>query len=236
MAPLLSRAARWTTCLALAASAAGCSRPNDKLVLRQVAAGEYGQARETLAGELDENRASRGYLYERMMLGLVCLADGLPAAAEPTFDEIYETLRTQGINADKTVASVVLNERIKFWKGEPFEQALLFVYVAIQKAMMNEWDNARAAAANSLFLLKDFGSDPSGLSKTTEQIARDAVKHEQDPGAKKPRRAKKKDNPGGDYLDEGYQTAETTFVLGYLLSGVANAVLGGGPRPRQGVG
>ncbi len=212
--------------LVAATAAAGCAKPNDRLVLRQVEAGEYGQAREALSGRLDENRTSRGFLYERMMLGLVCLADGLPAAAEPTFDEIYETLRTQGINADKTVASVVLNERIKFWKGEPFEQALLFVYVAIQKAMMNEWDNARAAAANSLFLLKDFGSDPSGLSKTTEQIARDAVAHEQDPSPKKPRKTKKQGNQGEDYLDEGYEAAETTFVLGYLMSGVANAVLG----------
>lgn len=194
----------------------GCA-DKGKLVLEKVEIGEYGAAREVLADGLEPDKANRNYLYERMMLALCELADGLPDAAERTDEQTYEILRTQGINKDKTVASVVINERVRFWKGEPFEQALMFFYIGMQKAMLGEWDNARAAADGSLFLLHDFGVNEKGQRLSTQEIAARAVEKEQD-------------NKDKDYIDNGYTPAKTTFALGYLLNGVANLAL---DRPEE---
>lgn len=156
-------------------AAGGCHKPDVKFI-QQVRAGQYGQARADLIPKLDNNKGSRGYTADRMKLAGMDLADGLPDSAEPTLNEVYEILRTQGLNEDKTVEAVVINEGVKRWKGEPFEQALMYCYIGIQKAMRGEWGNARAAVANSLFMLKDFTEstnekDRRGSGLTTVEIA-----------------------------------------------------------------
>src|SRR6185369_8080879 len=136
-------------------------------------------------------------------------------AAEEVANQTFRLLRTQGLNADRTTASIVLNEDIKIWKGEPFEQALSYTYIAIQKAELGQWDNARAAANASLFLLKDFGHNERGQEMTNIEVARRAA--EQDA----------RSNGAGDrYINKGYTPIKTNFVLGYLLSGLANKALG----------
>lgn len=190
----------------------GCSARDHKLI-GYVQDGEFGKARAHVAHKLERNQSSRKYMLDRMQLCMVCLADGVDGSAQSIFDEAHEVLRTQGINADKTVASVVVNVRVKFWKGEPFEQAMMFCYIAMHKAIQGEWDNARAAAGASLFLLKDFGENAAGGRRTTLEIAQQAVTEDQG-----------KDE-SDSYLDHGYVAAETNFTLGYLLNGVANAAL-----------
>lgn len=201
----------------------GC-KSFDQRVAECVVQGEYGNARTLLVGHLNENRGDRRYMLDRMKLCICELADGLPNSAEPTASEAYEILRTQGINADKTVASVVINERVKFWKGEPFEQAMMFYYIAVQKALRGEWDNARAAAQGSLFLLKDFGSNENGERKTAADLTKAAAKHENE---------NRKNENAADYFDAGYVPTKTDFTLGYLLAGIANAALGGSERENE---
>jgi hypothetical protein len=196
------------------ATFAGCGPTAWERVQADAVNGEFGRARKVIATSLEPDKKSRRYMYDRMLLAMLDLADGCPASAAPTVDEIFTILRTQGINADKTVASVVTYEGIKFWKGEPFEQAMMFYYTAVQKAMLDEWDNARAAAANSLFLLKNFGEDEAGNRKSSWRLATEA------------NAAERKRDSKGDYLDTSYQAQQTTFVLGHLLKGVANAALG----------
>lgn len=142
-------------CLGLVIALTGCNQP-DVILLEQVRHGDYGQARARLGPNLVQDPGQRQYTIDRMRLGVVELADGLPNSAETTFNEVYEILRIQGLNADRTVESVVINEGIKRWKGEPFEQALMYCYIGIQKAMRGEWDNARAVVSNAMFMLKDF--------------------------------------------------------------------------------
>ena len=168
---------RWLVSAALGGlvAAAGCHKPDVKFI-QQVQAGQYGQARADLIPRLDNNKGSRGYTADRMKLGVMDLADGLPDSAEPTLNEVYEILRTQGLNKDKTVEAVVINENVKRWKGEPFEQALMYCYIGIQKAMRGEWGNARAAVAGSVFMLKDFAEntnekDRRGSGLTTMELA-----------------------------------------------------------------
>lgn len=172
------------------------------------AVGEYARAAEVFQGHLTNDRSDRSYILDRERLLLSALADGQARAADEASNETFSVLRVQGLNADKTVSSVVINEGVKIWKGEPFEQALAFNYIALQKAMVGEWDNARAAAASSLFLLKDFGDNERGEKASTLDIARSAQKQ------------------GDQYFDKGYTATKTDFALGYLVTGLANRAIG----------
>lgn len=178
--------------------------------MSDVARGRYGDARGRIAATMPSSRSDPGYLLARTKAGMVALADGLPEAAEPHLGEVYDLLRTQGLNEDKTVPSVVVHEGVRIWKGEPFEQAMGYAYVAVHDLVMADWGNARAAAQDSLFLLRDFGRGAGGESLTPIQLTE---------------RAAQRDRDGGDYLSTGYTAAETDFALGYLLAGVANRML-----------
>ena len=148
----------------LISAVAGCSSPAN--VRRAVTSGQYGDARVALHKALDGTKPSnRHYHLNRIRLGMVDLADGQPEQANATFAESFEFLRTQGVNADKTVSSVVINEDIKLWKGEPFEQALSYHYIACNYAALGQWDNARAAAQASLFLLRNFGENEEDVDR-----------------------------------------------------------------------
>lgn len=204
----------------------GC-RAGPEPIAGLVAAGEFGRARVQVSRELTRDMSDRRYLLDRMRLSILTLADGYPEAADPVFSRLYEVLRTQGINQDKTVASVVINEDIKLWKGEPFEQALAMFYYAAQQAMLGEWENARAAAGDSLFRLRDFGTDEQGRRIDTLEIVRRAMAYErgqaQGTGAGP---APSSPGEGGDYLNTGYAVRESNFTLGYLTCGLANLRIG----------
>ncbi len=188
-----------------------------------LAAGDYANPRTEIQHDMQPKRSDRAYLLDRMRVGVLTLADGYPESAQTVFEEVYDVLRTQGINKDKTVASVVLNEDVKVWKGEPFEQALAMAYYAMTQAELGSWDNTRAAANGSLFALRDFGEDDEGNRIDTYEIARRAVEYERALEAgDSPDEALKKAN----YLDNGYAVRDSDFTLGYLLAGIANQQLG----------
>lgn len=180
-----------------------------------MARGDYADARLNLRRHLSEKRSDRRYLLDRVDLGVLTLADGYPRSAQQVFEQVYEVLRTQGINADRTVQSVVLNEDVKIWKGEPFEQALTLAYYAMDQAELGSWDNSRAAAQNALFYLRDFGKDKNGDQLTTYEIIQRAI--EVDRAAH---------GQSADYLDHGYVARKSNFTLGYLLNAIANQQLG----------
>lgn len=191
----------------------GCASGRaDARAVRGAEAGEYGAARVVLSRSLTDRREDRDYVLDRVRLLALTLADGLPDAAEETANQTFAMLRTQGLNADRTVASVVFHEGVRIWKGEPFEQALAYYYISVQKAMRGEWDNARAAAMASLFLLRDFGENERGGS---EALARRAAE-----------RDRRRRGAGDEYLDHGYAAVKTDFALGYIMTGLAARALG----------
>ncbi len=171
--------------------------------------GDFARARSLFVKEISNDRSDRDYILSRMRAQIATLADGYPQGAEELSNQAFDLLRTQGLNADKTTTAVVLHEGVKTWKGEPFEQAMSYTYIAVQKAMLGEWDNARAAAGSSLFLLKDFAdNEKPGENPSSLELAQ---------------RAQSK---GEEYLDKGYVPIRTDFALGYLLSGVASKAIG----------
>ncbi len=180
----------------------------DRVMLDQIAGGEYGQARQRVASSLPSDPGDRDYLLQRLKLGILQVADGLPKGSERVFQQIYEVLDTKGVNQDKALAAVLLNEDLKIWKGEPFEQAMGWHYMALRAASVADWDNMRAAADSSLFLLADFGRNERGERLSTVEIGE--------------RAAKKTD---GDYLRDGYTTQKSNFVLGFMMKGIAAQAL-----------
>lgn len=184
----------------------GCSN-RDKDLIQMVAVGDYGEARVHLQDEVPQDEKDRYYVLDRMRLGVVALADGVPSSCEAAFEESYAKLRTQGLNDDKTLAIALVGDKVAFWKGEPFEQAMTYHYYGLWNAMQGDWYNARAASGESLFNLKDFGVDSAGQRKDAEDIIRDAGTND-------------------EYFDSGYVAVETNFALGYLMHGIANQQIG----------
>lgn len=188
----------------------GCVAKPDRALMKSVQAGEYADARDRLTHSMSNSRRSRAYMLDRMRLVIANMGDGSLEAAVDDSMEVYDLLRVQGMNADKTVASVVINEDIKFWKGEPFEQALMYNYVAMLHGQLGDWGNARAAAESSLFLLRDFGQNADGERKSTLDIAAAAAAQ---------------DAKSDVYFDQGYSAAESNFALGHLIAGIANQAM-----------
>ncbi|MBL0928372.1 MAG: hypothetical protein IBJ11_12105 [Phycisphaerales bacterium] len=196
----------WTVCVGGCASA-----PPDARLMRAAAGGDFGAGRlRALENVTDARRDAGDYVLDRLRLGVLALADGEPRAAGRSLDEAYEVLRTQGVNEDKTVASAVLWEGVRTWKGEPFEQAMAFVYVAALHAQEGDWGNVRAAAGNSLFYLRDFGR-----GRSSADVIREAQRR------------------GDDGLDRGYAAVQSDFALGYLLHGVASRQMGRAEEARD---
>ena len=188
----------------------GCvSKPNAAL-MASVRAGEHSSARDTIARKKTDNQGDRKYMLGRMQSVIVNMADGMGDVSSDEAYEIWDVLKTQGINEDKTVVSVVLNEDLKFWKGEPFEQAIIASYLVALMSTQGEWGNAMAAAEGSLFNLKNFGQNKEGKVKSTHEIASEAVAY-----------SKRKDKKGDDYFEIGYSPMETNFALGHFLRAIA---------------
>lgn len=203
--------------IALACGLGGCEYSNvHPRMMADADAGAYGAPRVELQSRLTDNPSDRAYLLDRLRLLILTLADGQPAQAEEVANQTFRLLRTQGLNADRTTAAVVVNEGVKIWKGEPFEQAMGFSYIAVQKAQVGQWDNARAAANASLFLLKSFGENERGEEMDSVELARRAAEED----------ARRGQGAGDRYINKGYTPVKTNFVLGYLLNGLANKAIG----------
>ena len=164
---------------------------------------------------VDARSVDRAYVLDRARLLNLMMGDGYNDYAEPVALELNRLLRTQGLNSNKKVASVLLNESVKVWKGEPFEQAFALNWVGMHFAMRGDWDNARTACDNSLFQLRDFG---------TYEV--DGEEREYDTVTLAERMADGEVSDADEESDNGYQLVDSNFVLGYLMTGIANQQLG----------
>lgn len=129
----------------------------DARLIGVVSRAEFGRARELLDANAGEQRDKPTDLLGATQRGMMALADGLPDAAETDFESVFDTLRTQGLNDDRTTESIFVNEEgVRIWKGEPFEQALAYTAIALADASRGDWGNTRASAENALFHLRDY--------------------------------------------------------------------------------
>ena len=188
--------------LALALACASCSSPpRNEDAIHSYYEYDFSSAREALRGDAMLQNDEQTIL-NNTRLGIAALADGDLHEAERGLGRSFELLSTAGLNKDRTIAAVLDHEGVRIWKGEPFEQALTFHYVSTLYALLGDWENARAAAANSLFRLTDFGGD-----QDSEKLARRAA---QEP----------------DYLARGYTAVDTNFALGFIMQAIGSDLSG----------
>ncbi len=209
-----------TTLLAvsLCLTTLGCggdpSRHTTRAAVNAYYAHDYPSARDKLRAPA-HNRESNDIVLNNMRLGLAALADGDEDEAERALLRAYEYLTTGKVNDDgRTAASTWIYEGIKVWKGEPFEQAMSFYHIAALYMIKGEWDNARAAAQNALFSLRDFKGAAKG-PHDMQSIVDQAIKHEK--------------LGQGDYFKKGYDIIASEFALGYLIA-ATNAQLLNNPN------
>ncbi len=165
---------------------------------------QFTDARQSLRDALDENggHENNDTILNNTRLGMASLADGDLREAESALGKSFDLLSTAGLNKDRTVAAVLDHEGVRIWKGEPFEQALTYHYVALTYALQGDWENTRAAAANSLFRLTDFGKDQSAKAAAKRSGTADA-------------------SAAADYT-----AVDTNFALGFLMQAIGSDLAG----------
>src|SRR5882672_461316 len=120
--------------------------------------GDYQRARDVfrpLAAKTDED-----YVLNNVRLGSASLVDYDLGEAEAAFYRAYEVINSVNVNdAGRSSAAVLLAEKLKVWKGEPFERAMTNFYLGVIYYIQQDYSNARAAFENSLFKLRDYGEN-----------------------------------------------------------------------------
>jgi hypothetical protein len=207
--------------LSVAAVLTGCQSQmgRDAGVTELVRAGEYGQARDRVAANSPRSVDDRSYMLSRMRLVTLALADGAGQSVEGDVDLLYDNLRTQGVNADRTLSTFIVGEgSSRIYKGDPFEQAMAYHYVGVFDGLRGDWGSTRAASTNSLFLLRDFSKTLQATGKqggTTDRRGRAAQRAK--PESQEALIAAAAEN-GGDF---DYTTTASDFELGYVMRAIA---------------
>lgn len=194
-----------------------CAAPrDDEAIIEMIRRADYGAARARLIETAPSNPNDRGYMLDRAAFIPLAVADGVPGASHRTAERVYEFLRTQGLNDDKTIGSFVFGEgQTRIWKGDPFEQAMMFHFIGMLDGLRGDWGNLRAAEAESLFLLRDFSRVTGGAR--TRAAQRDALLRAAPP-------------PGAagepDSIGVAYEPSASDFELGYAMKAIACRELG----------
>jgi tetratricopeptide (TPR) repeat protein len=119
----------------------------------------YTEARELVRADAAD-RDSADIILNNMRLGMSAMAWGDLDEAQRALITAYEYLTSGDLNDPaRQAAAQVGQEGVRIWTGEPYERAMCFYYMATLYMLKGEWDNARAAAKNSLFELRQFKGD-----------------------------------------------------------------------------
>ena len=107
---------------------------------------------EPIAKEPDEN-----YVLNNLRLGSTALASYDLNTAESAFLNAWQVINAGGTNSGgRSVAAVVVDEKLKVWKGEPYERAMASFDLGLVYLLRNDYNNARAGFENALFKLRDY--------------------------------------------------------------------------------
>jgi len=155
----MTRTVNQILCCLLVLLIGGCATtPEEKKAERAVGdyeAGDYALAArklQPLADKTDEN-----FALNNLRLGSADLARYDLQGAQDAFLKAYEVLNSFGANnGGRTLGAVLVDEKIKIWRGEPFERAMANFYLGVIYYMQHDYNNARAAFENALFKLKDY--------------------------------------------------------------------------------
>ncbi len=183
----------------------GCASPQSPRAWApqaiMVREGRYAQAVYELEPHASDP-ASPDVILDNLRLAVAAIFAGDREAAGRALRRAYPYMVAGQVNTpDRIAAAKFQYEAMLVWKGEPFEQAMAWYYQALYRMIEGDWENARAAARNMLFLLPDF----AGSSTVPEALA---------------------DAESPEWFDAYADRVESDLVLGYLLSGMGEQFQG----------
>jgi tetratricopeptide (TPR) repeat protein len=151
--------------------AAGCGPTREQRVADRAISdyfmGDYDRAEKEL-GPL-ASKTNEDFVLNNVRLGSVALANYDLDTAEAAFLRAYEVINSVGVNdGGRSLGAAVVDEKIKVWKGEPFERAMVNFYLGLVYYMRHDYGNARAAFENALFKLRDYGEGKKKNDKYRE--------------------------------------------------------------------
>lgn len=157
--------------------ACGCASPEEKQASRAVEnyyRGNLARAQEQLrevASKPDEN-----FVLNNVRLGSTAMADYNLPEAEDAFLRAYEVINSVGVNdGGRSLGAVLVDEKMKIWKGEPFERAMANFYLGLIYYMHQDYNNARGAFENALFKLRDYADKKDVKDEYREQESNFAI-------------------------------------------------------------
>jgi tetratricopeptide (TPR) repeat protein len=129
--------------------------------------GDYDRAEKGL--QPLSTKTNEDFVLNNVRLGSVALANYDLDVAEAAFLRAYEVINSVGVNdGGRSIGAAVVDEKIKVWKGEPFERAMANFYLGLVYYMRHDYGNARAALENALFKLRDYGESKDKNDKYRE--------------------------------------------------------------------
>jgi len=133
----------------------GCSsRQGIHVAVTDYYNGNFQAAREELRPLAD--KTDQDFVLNNVRLGSACLPDYHLDEAEGAFLKAYEVINSVGVNnGGRSLGAVLVDEKIKIWKGEPFERAMANFYLGMIYYMRHDYNNARAAMENAIFKVSD---------------------------------------------------------------------------------
>jgi tetratricopeptide (TPR) repeat protein len=131
-------------------------------------AGDFRAAQRKLAKLSQET--NEDFVLNNCRLGSTALVDYDLDEAEAAFLRAYEVINSVGVNeGGRSLGAALVDEKIKIWKGEPYERAMANFYLGLIYYMRHDYDNARAAFENALFKLRDYTDDSDSKRGYREQ-------------------------------------------------------------------
>ncbi len=133
----------------------------------------YFAGRPDLAVEILEplsQEPDRNYVLNNLRLGHAALSAGDLETAERGFYRAYETLNAAGVNNPaRTAATVLFNENVRIWLGEPYERAMANFELGVVYYLRGDYANARGAFENALFKLRRHADEGDAEGQFAEQ-------------------------------------------------------------------
>ncbi len=139
--------------------------------LRDFARADFAGAAAAFAPAAEARPFNENSLLASARLGMAALAAGDVDTSVRALGTAYKLLESGSVNDESRIfAATVLHEGVRVYKGEPFEQALVYTELAWANALKGDWENVRVCARASVRRLADFqGADPGSKDRFTRE-------------------------------------------------------------------
>lgn len=129
--------------------------------------GDYAAAEKAL--QPLAQKPNEDFVVNNLRLGIVQLPPYQLDDSEASFLRAIEVINATGVNnGGRTLGAVLVDEKVKVWKGEPFERAMASFYLGVIHYIRHDYQNARASFENALFKLRDYDPKQPSDSKDVD--------------------------------------------------------------------